>query len=128
MNSSYSGHAGEPNNKELGPNDLCLLDMGAEYFGYAADITCSYPCNGKFSKEQEIIYNAVLDANLAVQKVLRPEVSWVDMHLLAERTILDHLRTAGLLVGDLDEMLENRFVFGNYFFLNFVFNFLSSFD
>ena len=90
--------------------------MGAEYFGYAADITCSYPCNGKFSEEQKIIYNAVLDANLAVQKVLRPEVSWVDMHLLAERTILDRLKTAGLLVGDVDEMLENRYAFGEGLF------------
>lgn len=82
--------------------------MGSEYFCYASDITCSYPSSGKFSKEQAIVYNAVLDANLAVREALKPGVSWVDMHLLAERIILERLRSAGLLTGELDEMVENR--------------------
>lgn len=89
---------------------MCLLDMGSEYACFASDITCSYPSNGKFSKEQAIVYNAVLDANLAVRKALKPGVSWVDMHLLAERVILERLLAAGLLTGELDEMVENRFV------------------
>lgn len=84
--------------------------MGSEYFGYGADITCTYPSNGKFSKEQAVIYNAVLDANLEVQKALKPGVSWTDMHILAERIILDRLKKAGLLIGDVDEMVENRLV------------------
>lgn len=107
---SFSGHSGEPNNKALSENDMCLLDMGSEYACFASDITCSYPSNGKFSKEQAIVYNAVLDANLAVRKALKPGVSWVDMHLLAERVILERLLAAGLLTGELDEMVENRFV------------------
>ena len=93
--------------------------MGAEYFLYGADITCSYPCNGVFSKEQKVIYNAVLDANLSVRKALKPGVSWVEMHILSERVILDHLKTAGLLVGDVNEMVENRFV---CFFFKFILN------
>lgn len=90
--------------------------MGAEYFCYASDITCSYPSNGIFSKEQTIIYNAVLEANLGVRKALRPEISWIDMHILAESIILDHLKNAGLLVGDLQEMVDNRFVKSIYEF------------
>ena len=82
--------------------------MGCEYFGYASDITCSYPSSGKFNEQQTIVYNAVLDANLAVKSALKPKVSWVEMHILAERTILDRLQKAGLLTGDLNEMVENR--------------------
>lgn len=46
--------------------------MGAEYCGYAADITVSFPANGKFTEDQKNIYNAVLAANLAVQKAAKP--------------------------------------------------------
>jgi len=42
--------------------DLVLMDCGAEYHGYTADITRTFPINGKFSKEQAIIYNIVLEA------------------------------------------------------------------
>lgn len=40
--------------------------MGANYAGYAADITCSFPANGKFTDDQKFIYNAVLEARNAV--------------------------------------------------------------
>lgn len=46
--------------------------MGAEYCGYASDITVSFPANGKFTEDQKSIYNAVLKANLAVQKAAKP--------------------------------------------------------
>lgn len=44
--------------------------MGANYAGYAADITCSFPANGKFTDDQKFIYNAVLEANNAVMKYI----------------------------------------------------------
>lgn len=49
-----------------------LFDMGANYYGYAADITCSFPVNGKFTADQRLIYNAVLKANLAVMIAAKP--------------------------------------------------------
>ena len=49
-----------------------LFDMGANYYGYAADITCSFPVNGKFTPDQRLIYNAVLKANLAVMNAAKP--------------------------------------------------------
>lgn len=46
--------------------------MGAEYYCYASDITCSFPANGKFNEKQKIIYNAVLAANRAVIAHAKP--------------------------------------------------------
>uniref|UniRef100_A0A8W8KLX7 Peptidase M24 domain-containing protein n=1 Tax=Magallana gigas TaxID=29159 RepID=A0A8W8KLX7_MAGGI len=48
----HYGHASAPNSKQVQDGDLCLLDMGGEYYCYASDITCSYPGNGKFTDKQ----------------------------------------------------------------------------
>ncbi|XP_011270716.1 hypothetical protein CAOG_09028, partial [Capsaspora owczarzaki ATCC 30864] len=87
-------------------NDMMLLDMGAEYHGYVSDITRSYPANGKFSPNQRFIYETVRQAQKAVMDAMRPGVKWTDMHLLAERTILEQLKAGGLLQGSVDEMIE----------------------
>ena len=53
------------NNKPKVGNDLVLMDLGAEYHGYTADVTRTIPANGKFSKEQKLIYDIVYDAQEA---------------------------------------------------------------
>ncbi len=53
------------NNKLTAGNDLILMDLGAEYRGYTADVTRTIPANGKFSKEQKIIYDLVYEAQEA---------------------------------------------------------------
>lgn len=65
--------------------DMCLFDMGAEYYCYSSDVTCSFPANGKFSPDQRMIYDAVLAANLAVAHAAKPGVSWERMHVLSTR-------------------------------------------
>ncbi|XP_053401005.1 xaa-Pro dipeptidase-like isoform X2 [Mercenaria mercenaria] len=104
----HYGHAGAPNSKQLHDGDMCLLDMGGEYYCYASDITCSYPCNGKFTEKQKGIYNAVFKASRAVMAAVKPGVSWVDMHLLAERVQLEELAKLGLIQGDIEEMMKVR--------------------
>lgn len=101
----HYGHAGAPNNRVLEDSDMCLFDMGGNYCGYAADITCSFPANGKFTSDQKLVYNAVLAARDAVMNAAKPGVAWTDMHLLANRTMLAALRDGGLLVGDVDDMI-----------------------
>jgi Xaa-Pro dipeptidase len=87
---------------------MFLNDSGGEYHGYAADITCSYPVNGRFTHEQRMIYETVLAANLAVQQAMKPGVAWPDMHRLAERVLAERLRDAGLVKGSVEELLANH--------------------
>ena len=92
----HYGHAARPNERLLYDNDRVLLDMGAEYNGYASDITRSYPVNGKFTTDQKLIRNAVYDASKSVIN-MKQGIKWTDMHLLAERTIIKHLLQIGIL-------------------------------
>ncbi|CAH1114709.1 unnamed protein product [Psylliodes chrysocephalus] len=102
----HYGHAGHPNNSLLKNGMLCLFDMGANYFGYSADITVTFPVGGKFSADQRFIYEAVLMANTSVFRAAKPGVSWVAMHLLANRVLLEQLKKGGLLQGSIDEMVD----------------------
>lgn len=102
----HYGHASAPNDKRINDGDMCLFDMGASYCGYASDITCSFPANGKFTRDQRHIYNAVLKANDAVMQAAQPGVSWAEMHKLANRVLLTELRDKDILKGDVDEMLK----------------------
>lgn len=98
----HYGHAGEPNSRQLGEEDHCLFDMGAEYQCYASDVTCSFPANGKFDAKYSPIYQAVLDAQIAVYDMAKPGVSWTDCHKRAEKVILTALRAIGVVVLDDD--------------------------
>jgi Xaa-Pro dipeptidase len=84
----HYGHAGAPNERQLQDGDIALLDMGAEYACYGADVTRSFPIGGTFSADAALIYNAVLAAQDAVFGAARPGVDWADMHRLAEATLL----------------------------------------
>lgn len=101
----HYGHAAAPNDRVIRDGDMLLFDMGANYFGYCADITCSFPANGKFTADQRFIYNAVLAACRAVHEQAREGVNWADMHKLANRVLLTKLKEGGLLRGDIDGMM-----------------------
>jgi Xaa-Pro dipeptidase len=105
----HYGHAGRPNSRLLTERDIALLDMGAEYNCYASDITCSFPVSGSFTNDQKSIYEAVLAAQIQVMSKLKPGVSWVEMHRVAEREILKGLVGCGILDDggkELDEVVE----------------------
>ncbi|KAF4518494.1 hypothetical protein B566_EDAN006499 [Ephemera danica] len=101
----HYGHANAANDKEIHDGDI-LFDMGASYYCYASDITCSFPANGKFNTDQRIVYNAVLRANRAVIAAMKPGVCWVEMHKLANREMLQELKDKGVLKGDVDDMMK----------------------
>ncbi len=104
----HYGHQGAPNDQPIRDGDMFLNDSGAQYHGYASDITCSYPVNGRFTPEQRDIYESVLAANRAVQRAMRSCISWPDMHRLAERIIAERLREIGLIKGSNDELLAKH--------------------
>ncbi len=60
------------NDKQCNNGDLVLIDFGAEYANYAADVTRTVPVNGKFSKRQKEVYNAVLKIQKAAIQMLKP--------------------------------------------------------
>lgn len=103
----HYGHSAAPNDRLTKDGEMCLFDMGAEYHCYCSDITCSFPISGVFTEDQKAIYNAVLEAQVNVEKALKPGVSWVDMHRLSERSILAGLLKLGVLRnGSVEEMME----------------------
>ncbi|XP_023851470.1 xaa-Pro dipeptidase [Salvelinus sp. IW2-2015] len=102
----HYGHAGAPNDKTIDDGDMCLFDMGGEYYCYSSDITCSFPANGKFTPDQKAIYEAVLKSSRAVMAAIKPEVKWTEMHRLADRVHLEELVKIGILRGSVEDMLQ----------------------
>uniref|UniRef100_A0A8D0VB70 Xaa-Pro dipeptidase n=1 Tax=Sus scrofa TaxID=9823 RepID=A0A8D0VB70_PIG len=102
----HYGHAGAPNDRTIQDGDMCLFDMGGEYYCFASDITCSFPANGKFTEDQKAIYEAVLRSCRAVMNSMKPGVWWPDMHRLADRVHLEELTRIGILTGSVDAMVQ----------------------
>ncbi len=66
------------NNQQCKDGELILMDFGAEYGNYCADLTRTIPVNGKFTKRQKEVYNAVLDVHNYAKKILKPGISIID--------------------------------------------------
>ncbi|MEO6548932.1 MAG: aminopeptidase P family protein [Ferruginibacter sp.] len=66
------------NNQECKDGELILMDFGAEYGNYCADLTRTVPVNGKFTKRQKTIYNACLDLHKYAASILKPGISVID--------------------------------------------------
>ena len=66
------------NNSVCKDGELILMDFGAEYGNYCADLTRTIPVNGKFTRRQKEVYNAVLDAHNYGKKILKPGIKFTD--------------------------------------------------
>ena len=95
------------NNKQLKDNDLLLVDAGCEYEMYAADITRTFPINGKFSDEQLAVYKIVLDAMNAAIDMVKPGNNIMQPQEVSEKVITEGLVKIGLLSGDPQELHKN---------------------
>lgn len=76
---------------------LLLMDVGAEYDHYTADVTRTFPVNGKFTKEQAEIYQIVFNAQEAVAKLTKPGAQFTDLSAAARKVIEDGLFDLGLI-------------------------------
>src|SRR6266545_4432055 len=68
------------NNDRIKDGDMVLIDAGAEYNLFSGDITRTFPANGKFTRAQQAIYEAVLNANKEVIKMVKPGESFMKLH------------------------------------------------
>ncbi|WP_374604231.1 aminopeptidase P N-terminal domain-containing protein [Arenimonas sp.] len=95
------------NKAPLADGDLLLCDAGAEYAGYASDITRTWPVNGRYSKEQRALYDIVLDAQHAALEQARPGRPWILGHEAAVEVLTEGLLSLGLLKGSLKTALQS---------------------
>jgi Xaa-Pro aminopeptidase len=91
----------------LQEDNLLLVDAGTEcHSHYSGDITRTFPVGRKFLPKQKEIYEIVLSAHQAVVAGLRPGVRYLDLHLLASRTIAEGLKALGCMQGDIEEAIR----------------------
>lgn len=95
------------NSAALKSGDLVLIDAGCEFEYYAADITRTFPVNGRFSPEQRALYDLVLKAQLAAIDIIKPGNHWNAPHELSVQILTEGLVELGLLQGSLDELIES---------------------
>jgi len=87
------------NNALVQDGDLVLVDAGAEYAGYAADITRTFPANGRFTREQRALHELVCAAQAAALAQARPGTPWPSIHEAAVRVLTEGLLRLKLLRG-----------------------------
>lgn len=68
------------NNAECKDGDMLLMDFGANYGGYAADLTRTIPVNGKFTRRQKTVYNACLHLHQYAKSILKPGITILSYH------------------------------------------------
>lgn len=92
--------------------ELLLIDAAAEYDHYTADITRTFPVNGKFTKEQAEIYQIVYDAQEAVARATKPGVSFGALNQIARDTINEGLFKLGLVTDKKSQQVGYWFIHG----------------
>lgn len=96
------------NQDELKDGDLLLVDAGAEYQGYASDITRTFPINGKFNQAQRDIYDLVLKTQKSCVDMVRPGVRLEDLKTHSIELLTEGMVELGLLKGDPDKLIEEK--------------------
>ena len=96
------------NKDQLQDGDLLLVDAGAEYRGYASDITRTFPINGKFTQAQRDIYDLVLKCQVSCVDMVRPGVRLEDLKTHSVEILTEGMVALGLLKGDSKKLIEEK--------------------
>ena len=96
------------NGDELKDGDLVLIDAGCELGYYAADITRTFPINGRFSPTQKALYELVLEAQLAAIAEIQPGNHWNQAHETVVKVITKGLVALGLLKGRVNTLIKKE--------------------
>lgn len=94
------------NNQQIKDGDLVLIDAGAEFGYYTGDVTRTMPARGKFTEDQAVLYQLVLDAQLEAIEAVRPGATFIEPHDRAVRVLTEGLLRLGLLEGEIDKLIE----------------------
>ena len=96
------------NNKPLVDGELILIDAGCEYDYYASDITRTIPVNGKFSVAQRELYNMVLDVQLKIVEMIKPNIKRTKLQKKSEELLCKGMIELGILKGDFKELIKEK--------------------
>ena len=92
--------------KVIEPGKLMVIDAGVESNEhYASDFTRTYPTSGKFTPRQRDVYQIVCDCNNLAFSLVKPGITYREVHLATARKMLEGLSALDLVHGDLDEMV-----------------------
>jgi len=94
------------NSRTLEDGELLLIDAGAEYDHYCADVTRTYPIGGRYGADQRRVYDTVLAAQKSAIERIAPGVTFEEVHEAALRTLVEGLRSLGVLATSVDETIE----------------------
>lgn len=96
------------NDGDLRDGDLLLVDAGAEYKGYASDITRTFPINGRYSPAQREIYDLVLKAQMSCVEMVRPGVTHEQLKQHSIEVLTEGMVELGLLKGKPEELIKEK--------------------
>ena len=96
-----------PTARELRDGELLLVDAGAEYRGYASDVTRTYGVGGRFTAEQALVHETVRRAGEAAIAACRPGTEWHDVHRAAALVVAEGLVELGVLRGSPETLVAS---------------------
>ena len=96
------------NDGELRNGELLLVDAGAEYKGYASDITRTFPINGRYSQAQREIYDLVLKAQMSCVEMVRPGVTHDQLKQRSIEILTEGMVELGLLRGEPEQLIKDK--------------------
>ncbi len=96
------------NDKPLVQGDLILIDAGCEYEYYASDVTRTIPVSGKFSEPQKELYEMVLGVELAIIKMIKPNIKRSKLQKKSEKLLCAGMVELGILKGDVKKLIKKQ--------------------
>ncbi|MGD7654693.1 MAG: aminopeptidase P family protein [Verrucomicrobiales bacterium] len=96
------------NNGPIGKDELVLIDAGAKWNNYCADLTRTFPTSGKFTPVQRDLYEIVLASEKAGVEAVAPGIRLMDLHIISARVLADGLKSLGILHGSTDGIIESN--------------------
>src|SRR5690606_9054850 len=96
------------NNMPLRDGDLILIDAGAEYKGYASDITRTFPVNGKFTQAKREVYDVVLDVQLKCVEYTKPGNTVKGRQDYSIELLTERMMKLGLLKGKASDLIKKK--------------------